>query len=87
MASGAEQVRHERDLALLFEPASIRGLRLPNRVLMAPMEKNLCAADGSMSQRYIDWRDGVARRTRRHRVMLRAPGYQARDPARVHARR
>ncbi|MCW2511839.1 MAG: oxidase [Mycobacterium sp.] len=30
-------------------------MRLPNRVLMAPMEKNLCTADGVMTQRYIDY--------------------------------
>lgn len=39
----------------IFDPFEIRGLRLPNRVLMAPMEKNLCTADGVMTQRYVDY--------------------------------
>ena len=39
----------------LFQPGSIGHLTLPNRVLMAPMEKNLCTADGAMTQRYIDY--------------------------------
>jgi 2,4-dienoyl-CoA reductase-like NADH-dependent reductase (Old Yellow Enzyme family)/ribulose 1,5-bisphosphate synthetase/thiazole synthase len=39
----------------LFDPSEVRGLRLPNRVLMAPMEKNLCTSDGVMTQRYIDY--------------------------------
>jgi 2,4-dienoyl-CoA reductase-like NADH-dependent reductase (Old Yellow Enzyme family) len=39
----------------MFDPFEIRGLRLPNRVLMAPMEKNLCTADGVMTQRYVDY--------------------------------
>lgn len=43
------------DLARLFEPIQIRGMRMPNRVLMAPMEKNLCTSDGVMTQRYIDY--------------------------------
>jgi 2,4-dienoyl-CoA reductase-like NADH-dependent reductase (Old Yellow Enzyme family)/ribulose 1,5-bisphosphate synthetase/thiazole synthase len=43
------------ELGCLFEPAAIRSLELPNRVLMAPMEKNLCTADGAMTQRYIDY--------------------------------
>jgi 2,4-dienoyl-CoA reductase-like NADH-dependent reductase (Old Yellow Enzyme family)/thioredoxin reductase len=39
----------------LFDPFEIRGLVLPNRVLMAPMEKNLCTSDGVMTQRYVDY--------------------------------
>ena len=42
-------------MAGIFDPFAIRGLRLPNRVLMAPMEKNLCTSDGVMTQRYIDY--------------------------------
>jgi 2,4-dienoyl-CoA reductase-like NADH-dependent reductase (Old Yellow Enzyme family) len=30
-------------------------MRLPNRVMMAPMEKNLCTAEGVMTDRYIDY--------------------------------
>lgn len=40
---------------LLFTPAAIGSLALKNRVLMAPMEKNLCTADGVVTQRYIDY--------------------------------
>ena len=39
----------------IFDPFQLRGMRLPNRVLMAPMEKNLCTADGVMTQRYVDY--------------------------------
>jgi 2,4-dienoyl-CoA reductase-like NADH-dependent reductase (Old Yellow Enzyme family) len=31
----------------LFEPGRVSSLRLKNWVLMAPMEKNLCSADGA----------------------------------------
>jgi 2,4-dienoyl-CoA reductase-like NADH-dependent reductase (Old Yellow Enzyme family)/thioredoxin reductase len=44
-----------RPLELLFQPAAIRGLQLQSRVLMAPMEKNLCTAEGIVTQRYIDY--------------------------------
>jgi 2,4-dienoyl-CoA reductase-like NADH-dependent reductase (Old Yellow Enzyme family)/thioredoxin reductase len=49
--------RHRQTLTPtgIFDPFEIRGLRLPNRVLMAPMEKNLCTSDGVMTQRYIDY--------------------------------
>jgi 2,4-dienoyl-CoA reductase-like NADH-dependent reductase (Old Yellow Enzyme family)/thioredoxin reductase len=40
---------------LLFTPGAIGSLELKNRVLMAPMEKNLCTADGVVTQRYIDY--------------------------------
>jgi 2,4-dienoyl-CoA reductase-like NADH-dependent reductase (Old Yellow Enzyme family)/thioredoxin reductase len=40
---------------LLFRPGKVGGLELPNRVLMAPMEKNLCTAEGIVTQRYIDY--------------------------------
>jgi 2,4-dienoyl-CoA reductase-like NADH-dependent reductase (Old Yellow Enzyme family)/ribulose 1,5-bisphosphate synthetase/thiazole synthase len=39
----------------LFAPGRIGSLKLKNRVLMAPMEKNLCTADGVVTQRYIDY--------------------------------
>jgi 2,4-dienoyl-CoA reductase-like NADH-dependent reductase (Old Yellow Enzyme family)/thioredoxin reductase len=39
----------------LFAPGNIGGLELKNRVLMAPMEKNLCTADGVVTARYIDY--------------------------------
>lgn len=44
-----------QDFRNLWEPIQLRGLTLPNRVLMAPLEKNLCTADGVMTQRYIDY--------------------------------
>jgi 2,4-dienoyl-CoA reductase-like NADH-dependent reductase (Old Yellow Enzyme family)/thioredoxin reductase len=40
---------------LLFTPGAIGSLELKNRVLMAPMEKNLCTSDGVVTQRYIDY--------------------------------
>jgi 2,4-dienoyl-CoA reductase-like NADH-dependent reductase (Old Yellow Enzyme family)/thioredoxin reductase len=46
---------HVGGLSHVFQPAAIRNLELPNRVLMAPMEKNLCTADGAMTQRYIEY--------------------------------
>lgn len=33
----------------LFSPGRLRGLVLPNRLVMAPMESNMAAADGSVS--------------------------------------
>jgi len=39
----------------LFEPGFIAGLELPSRVLMAPMEKNLCTSTGVVTQRYVDY--------------------------------
>jgi 2,4-dienoyl-CoA reductase-like NADH-dependent reductase (Old Yellow Enzyme family)/thioredoxin reductase len=44
-----------RPLEFLFLPGAIRDLQLQSRVLMAPMEKNLCTADGIVTQRYIDY--------------------------------
>jgi 2,4-dienoyl-CoA reductase-like NADH-dependent reductase (Old Yellow Enzyme family)/thioredoxin reductase len=51
----ARELSEPLAFARLFEPLQVRGLWLPNRVLMAPMEKNLCTADGVMTQRYIDY--------------------------------
>ncbi len=39
----------------LFRPGFIADLELRSRVLMAPMEKNLCTATGVVTQRYIDY--------------------------------
>ncbi len=39
----------------LFAPGRIGGLDLKNRILMAPMEKNLALPTGAVSQRYIDY--------------------------------
>jgi 2,4-dienoyl-CoA reductase-like NADH-dependent reductase (Old Yellow Enzyme family) len=39
----------------LWEPGRIGRLQVPNRVLMAPMEKNLCTAGGVITDRYIDY--------------------------------
>ena len=55
MSSGAGELVEQATHTSLFDPFDIRGLRLPNRVLMAPMEKNLCTSDGVMTQRYIDY--------------------------------
>jgi 2,4-dienoyl-CoA reductase-like NADH-dependent reductase (Old Yellow Enzyme family)/thioredoxin reductase len=53
--SASPQLSECNDLAAIFEPIALRGMQLPNRVLMAPMEKNLCTSDGVMTQRYIDY--------------------------------
>ncbi|MBS1887445.1 MAG: FAD-dependent oxidoreductase [Actinobacteria bacterium] len=39
----------------LFQPGFIAGIELRSRVLMAPMEKNLCTSTGVVTQRYIDY--------------------------------
>ncbi len=39
----------------LWRPGRIGRLEVPNRVLMAPMEKNLCTAGGVITDRYIDY--------------------------------
>jgi 2,4-dienoyl-CoA reductase-like NADH-dependent reductase (Old Yellow Enzyme family) len=39
----------------LFSPGRIGALTLPNRILMAPMEKNLAHPTGAITQRYIDY--------------------------------
>jgi 2,4-dienoyl-CoA reductase-like NADH-dependent reductase (Old Yellow Enzyme family)/thioredoxin reductase len=39
----------------LFRPGFIADLELRSRVLMAPMEKNMCTSDGVMTQAYIDY--------------------------------
>ena len=55
MAHAIQSSEQRAETEALFQPGSIGGLELRNRVLMAPMEKNLCTADGSMTQRYIDY--------------------------------
>jgi 2,4-dienoyl-CoA reductase-like NADH-dependent reductase (Old Yellow Enzyme family) len=39
----------------LFAPGRIGRRTLHNRVLMAPMEKNLATAEGAVTQRYVDY--------------------------------
>src|SRR5574341_2603132 len=46
---------------LLFSPGCIGAARLRNRIIMAPMEKNLASPDGSVTPRYMDY---VAERAR-----------------------
>lgn len=43
------------NLKKLFEPISINGLQLPNRIIMPPMSTDFSAADGSVTQRLIDY--------------------------------
>jgi 2,4-dienoyl-CoA reductase-like NADH-dependent reductase (Old Yellow Enzyme family) len=43
------------EFTALFQPGRIGPLELPSRVLMAPMEKNLCTSDGVVTQRYVDY--------------------------------
>ena len=52
----------------LFAPGNIGGLELKNRVLMAPMEKNLCTADGVVTAPYIDY---LVQRARADVALLR----------------
>jgi NADPH2 dehydrogenase len=37
----------------LFDPISIRGLKLKNRIVMAPMATNMAANDGQITERHI----------------------------------
>ncbi len=39
----------------LFTPGRIGRLTLKNRIIMAPMEKNLATTEGQVTQRYIDY--------------------------------
>ena len=39
----------------LFAPGRLGRRTLRNRILMAPMEKNLATADGAVTQRYVDY--------------------------------
>jgi len=39
----------------LFEPYTLRGLTLKNRLISAPCERNYANIDGSMTQQYIDY--------------------------------
>jgi 2,4-dienoyl-CoA reductase-like NADH-dependent reductase (Old Yellow Enzyme family) len=55
MTHAIQSSEHAGETEALFQPGAIGRLTLPNRVLMAPMEKNLCTADGSMTQRYTDY--------------------------------
>ena len=38
----------------LFEPGMIGKVRVKNRIISAPMERNYANIDGSVTQRYID---------------------------------
>ncbi len=49
------------DLPPFAQPLDIGGLRLRNRFVSAPMERNYCDPDGTMTDRYIDY---LARRAR-----------------------
>jgi 2,4-dienoyl-CoA reductase-like NADH-dependent reductase (Old Yellow Enzyme family)/thioredoxin reductase len=53
----------------LFHPGFVGGLELRSRVLMAPMEKNLCTSNGAITQRYIDY---LVERARNEVGLLRA---------------
>ena len=48
-------------LAPLFTPGRIGSLELDSRIVMAPMEKNLCTRDGRMTDAYIDYLTARAR--------------------------
>ena len=39
----------------IFEPYTLRGLTLKNRLISAPCERNYANVDGSVTQQYIDY--------------------------------
>ena len=39
----------------LFEPYTLRGVTLKNRLISAPCERNYANTDGSVTQQYIDY--------------------------------
>lgn len=39
----------------LFEPGTIGKIKIKNRIISAPMERNYATADGSVTQKYIDY--------------------------------
>jgi 2,4-dienoyl-CoA reductase-like NADH-dependent reductase (Old Yellow Enzyme family)/thioredoxin reductase len=43
------------DFKHLFEPCTLRGVTLKNRLISAPCERNYANTDGSVTQRYIDY--------------------------------
>ena len=45
----------------LFEPYTLRGVILKNRLISAPCERNYANTDGSVTQRYIDYVEERAR--------------------------
>jgi len=45
----------------LFEPYTLRGVTLRNRLISAPCERNYANTDGSVTQRYIDYVEERAR--------------------------
>lgn len=42
-------------MSTLFEPISIRAMRLPHRIITGPMEKGMANRDGSLTQRYVGY--------------------------------
>jgi 2,4-dienoyl-CoA reductase-like NADH-dependent reductase (Old Yellow Enzyme family) len=49
------------DLASLFQPIDIHGLRLKNRLVMAPMHTDFATLDGDVTDRLITFLAGVER--------------------------
>ncbi len=49
----------------LFAPGRIGPRALRNRILMAPMEKNLATAAGAVTRRYVDYCEARAAGARR----------------------
>ena len=39
----------------LFSPLTVRGLTLPNRVVMMPMGSDLAGHDGQLTDEHIKW--------------------------------
>lgn len=44
----------------LAQPLTLGGLTLRNRIVSAPMERNLCGVDGRLTDRYIDYLEARA---------------------------
>lgn len=45
----------------LFEPWMIGKMRLKNRIISSPMERNYCNKDGSVTQQYVDYLSAKAK--------------------------
>src|SRR5450631_3077025 len=45
----------------LFRPGRIGSMEVRNRIIASPMERNFCTAEGSVTQRYIDYLEARSR--------------------------
>lgn len=49
------EIQGSAEFPRLFEPGQIGPLKMRNRTIFAPMERNLATQDGCITQRYIDY--------------------------------